>query len=121
MTFTAALTVTAWVQLESVGVQKFIAGKHQGTGGGFPYYLSATNGTTSDRPVLYLYNSSGVQIVGADDSLPAATWHYLTGVYDGTQLRLYRTRSGSATQSYIGGMFDSDGQFRVGQRNGDRY
>jgi hypothetical protein len=82
----SAFTIAVWAKGSAPGLAKYLVGKTDGASCGYALYT----GSSGNAKVYFCQSSSGCTI-SSDSGTPLwdNTWHYLTGVYDGSFLYLY--------------------------------
>ena len=119
---TGVMTVEAWVNHTSVNLTMGVVTKSRGTGtNDMPYYLRSGSGdATHNRPGFLVSPDSttnATTVQGPTTSMLASTWYHIVGVYDGTNLRMYKNGVEDNPQvAYALGSWNSDGDFIVGSR-----
>jgi hypothetical protein len=120
---TGNITIEAWIRLAQVDAGPYsIAMKWRGTcaSGEGPYMLRATDGDPGyEREGFTAYNTCGgtnQSALGSTSSMVAGTWHHLVGVYDGSNVRIYKNGSQTNSNPLTGTLYNSDGDFQVGIR-----
>lgn len=103
----SAITVSAWVNLQSQGTWQQIVAKLHEVGAATPPYFSwhlfgAHVSSTQWTPHFQLVNSNGVSVnVTSSIDVNYGEWVHIVGVYDGSAVRIYvnGVDRGSAAQS----------------------
>lgn len=86
---TGAITVEAWIKLNSTGAYQAIVSREAfqqvGTGGG--YRLAVTD-VGKLRLDLFQSHNTYTTAIGTT-SITTGVWHHVAGVFDGSQMRVY--------------------------------
>jgi hypothetical protein len=127
---TGLITLEAWVKPhETANTPYYFIEKDEGScsAGKPPYYLRLNDGNSSSyvRENVLLNsvcdtNPSGLN-GDSNNAMVANTWNHLMGVYDGTNLMLYRNGIQTNSIAYSSGMFNSNGPFIIGGRLTNQY
>lgn len=115
MDISGSMTISAWVNLESTdGTIQAVAGK-DALAPNRGIYLGVS---ASDKPMLLVSgNGTGTTTITGDTTLATNSWHYLTGVYDGTNLYVYLDGKKDTTEApYNSGIFANSSAVCVGGR-----
>lgn len=117
----ASLTVDAWIQLDRLtGEQGIVGIRGSGQTNSLPRGWQL--GLREDRAVLGLACAGGtnrwIEVV-SKSPCRSNTWHYVAGVYDGRQLRLYLDGHlvGMETQAFPGGpiLYSPEARYEMGR------
>lgn len=84
--FTNGMTLEMWVYPSTTPVGPTY---WTGIAKAYVYYLYPTHGDHSNYPIIGFENNGQETQLPGTSVLPAATWSYLVGTYDGSTLRLY--------------------------------
>jgi hypothetical protein len=115
---TSGLTLEAWVNPTTLasadaGWVAALAKDHKNSGNDIAYALYAANGTGTPPALHLLINGSDVGVQGTS-VLSLNTWTFLTGTYDGANMRLYVNGALVATQSRTGSITTTADPFHIG-------
>jgi RHS repeat-associated protein len=121
LNITGAITVEAWVKINSTGAYQDIITRESygqsGTGGG--YELSVTN---LGKPRLDLYQSpTAYTTVIGNTSISTGVWHHVAGVFDGSQMRVYLNGVLDGTLSTSNGPASGTSSLKIGRTSGGNY
>ena len=117
----AAITVEAWVKVNSTGAYQDIITRESygqsGTGGG--YELSVTN---LGKPRLDLYQTptTYTTVIGST-TISTGVWHHVAGVFDGSQMRVYLDGVLDGTLSTSNGPVSGTSSLKIGRTSGGNY
>ena len=121
LNITGAITVEAWVKVNSIGAYQDIITRESyaqsGTGGG--YELSVTN-LGKPRFDLYQGPTSWTPVVGAT-TMTAGAWHHVAGVFDGSQMRIYLNGVLDGTFNTTNGPASGTSSLKLGRTSGGSY
>jgi hypothetical protein len=126
---TGPITVEAWVNLGETGNDPYaILYKWRGAScsNGPPYYLRATGGDVGYARENFAVTDDCLNaengIGGSTTSMQAGNWYHLVGVYDGSNIRMYKNGGETNSAAHSTGIFDSDGNLQIGVRaTGQRF
>jgi hypothetical protein len=115
---TTGLTLEAWVNPSSLaspdaGWCAAVAKDHLNSGNDVAYALYAANGTDTPPALHLLIGSSDVGLQGSS-VLPLNTWTFLTGTYDGANMRLYVNGTLVATKAKTGNIVTTTDLLHIG-------
>jgi len=108
------VTLSAWVNLDSSNVEGKIIAKWADSGSRFQYLLSTDSG---DKCLFAINASSQKNIVGTS-VLSVGTWFHITGVYDGSEMRVYCNGVEENSISQTGNMPSTTAPVRIGAGSG---
>jgi hypothetical protein len=119
---TGPITLEAWVNFNPAATDPYyIIEKMKGSCGGDdpPYYLRLNTGDSGYMRENVLFNSTcsgpqGAVKNGAMTSLIANTWYHIAGVYDGSNLLIYKNAGLTGSAAFSTGLYNSDGAFIIG-------
>ena len=118
----SAITLTAWVYFEDVGVVQIILAKaFNNTAHLSPYFSYGLHILSNGRGRCWLSLTSNTQsyAMAPEGTVKAQRWHHMAGVYDGSQIRLYLDGEIVATSSATGNLNPyPDGLLRMGDNGG---
>ncbi len=106
-TGTSAITVEGWVNLESSGTYRTIAGNYNS---GMQFLLRIDNGFAR----FWVDNGSGFQNVTGTTTIPVGTWTHIAGSWDGTNLKVYVNGALENTAAVSGAFPATSNNFRIG-------
>ncbi|MDD5074759.1 MAG: DUF2341 domain-containing protein [Candidatus Peribacteraceae bacterium] len=88
---TAARTISAWVNTDTVSSSWLTAVSGDQSGGGQIYRFQLDDTASPNRKIAFVMrNSAGNdQVLRSSSALSASTWYHIAGVYNGTQMLLY--------------------------------
>ena len=102
-----AITVSAWVKLDAHKNWNNIV-NHEWTGtGGWSLFTDASGVATFGV-------STPAQNIATKSGLTAGTWHHLTGVYDGSNVRIYVDDQEGTPRAISGAVLDNVGNVGIG-------
>jgi len=108
------VTLSAWINLESVSSEGKIIAKWADAGSRFQYLLSTNNG---DKCLFAIFNG-GTQIAQGTTTLVTGVWFHLAGTYDGSNLRVYCDGVEEDSTSASGNMSSTTAPVRIGAGSG---
>ncbi|MCH7535767.1 MAG: DUF2341 domain-containing protein, partial [Bacteroidetes bacterium] len=127
LSITGNLTISGWTKLESlpsvVGDQMGIASKWESGNLSYDLYIDdgPENGADNVGRFKLTDNNSSHRDADGDTELSAATWYYLTAVYNSTDQRVYLNgsfdASGDNPSSHSTGIYDGASQFSIGRQS----
>ncbi len=116
LSITESLTVGGWVRRNRTGQAEVIISKWDGGAQTQKSYELQFNG--NDRLQLFVTSdgSANSSTVDAGTQITDQNWHYVAGVYDGVNLKVYLDGilQSAATASYSSGIYNSTANFKVG-------
>src|SRR3954470_19192301 len=109
---TSGMTLEAWVKPAAVASDwSTVVLKERP--GGLAYSLYAFDGS-GKPPAAYIDRSGTDYAAKGTAALPLNAWSFLTGTYDGTNVRLYLNGTLVATKATSGGITASNSPLRIG-------
>ena len=115
LNITGAITVEAWIKLNSIGAYQAIisreAFQQAGTGGG---YRLVVNDTGKLRLDLFQSHNTYTTVIGTT-TVTTGVWHHVAGVFDGSQMRVYLDGVLNGSVSTTSGPASGTGGFYIGR------
>ena len=110
-------TVSVWIRRVAGGPtgRQTVVSYKESTVGGFVLSLNETNGTFYPR--LFVHVSSAWPHAEQAVAIPVDTWVHLAGVYNGTNILLYRDGVQVASTAVAGNMTTGSGPIGIGARS----
>ena len=117
---TAARTVSAWVNTDTVSSNWLTAVSGDKSGGGQLYRLQLDDTASPNRKIAFVMkNSAGTdQVIRSSSALAVGTWYHIAAVYDGTQMLLYFNGLQSGTPITMTPLSDSLAEADIGAHSG---
>lgn len=106
-TGTSNITVEGWVNLESSGAFRTIAGNYSS---GMQFLLRIDGGL----PVFWVDNGTTFQSIAGTTSIPVGTWTHIAGSWDGTTLKVFVNGALEGSNAVSGAFPTSTNSVRVG-------
>ena len=121
LNISGAITVEAWVKINSIGVYQDIITRESygqaGTGGG--YGLTVTN---LRKPRIDLYHSPTTYTsVTGNTTMTTGEWHHMAGVWDGSYLKVYLDGNLDGTVTTGNGPGSGTSSVKIGRNSGGGY
>ena len=117
---TGNLTVSAWVYVDTFSTWGIVA-KYNNAGDNLSYMLYVI----PDGRAVFIVSSDGSATVNIASnvfgSLSTATWYFLVGRYDGTNLKLRVNATDETPVAYSSGIFSGAAEFRISGFNTGNY
>ncbi len=117
------LTMMAWVKLEGYAPESVNISTVMGIEGGGEYALLRFGNWESDLKdnLQFMLILDGVpQVVTSDYDFPLDEWHHVTGVYDGSSLKIYIDGQEKGSKSVSGSFYITE-QFFISKSYDGRY
>lgn len=115
LSITGAITVEAWIKIDSIGAYRTIISKEAfqqtGTGGG--YRLAITDLGKVRLDLFQTHNTYTTAIGTA--TVTAGVWQHVAGVFDGSQMRIYLNGVLNGTVSTTNAPATGSGNFYLGR------
>lgn len=108
------VTLSAWIKLDSVSSEGKILAKWSDAGSRFQYLLS----TNSGDKCLFAIFDGGTKIAQGTTTLVIGTWHHISGVYDGSNVRVYCDGAEEASTGATGNLSSTTAPVRIGAGSG---
>ncbi|MBU4331600.1 LamG domain-containing protein, partial [Patescibacteria group bacterium] len=96
------ITVSAWVYFSNSS--QSIISRGDPNYATMSYILYANSLGYNNRPIFYVKNASDV-VVGAGNDIVSNGWHYITGTYDGVNVKLYIDGAEGDSQPQTGNIY----------------
>jgi len=117
LNITGAITVEAWVKLNSIGAYQVIASREAfqqpGTGGG--YRLTITSAGKLDFTLFQSHNTY-VNVVGVT-TVSAGAWHHVAGIFNGSQMKVFVDGVMDGSLSTTSGPASGTSSFYIGRNS----
>ena len=121
LNISGAITVEAWVKVNSIGVYQDIISRESygqaGTGGG--YGLTVTN-LGKARIDLYHSPTTYTPVIG-NTTMSTGQWHHIAGVWDGVYLKVYLNGNLDGTVTTGNGPGSGTSSVKIGRNSGGAY
>lgn len=109
---TGNMTLSAWIKISDYSGHHQIMSKHSlSTDASYDFWID--NGT--GRLYFRIYsNGTSFAVFNSPNALSTNQWHYVTGVYNGSNMLLYVDGVQVASGAYSGGIFNSNANLTIG-------
>ena len=115
LSITGAITVEAWIKIDSIGVYRTIISKEAfqqtGTGGGYRLAITDLGKVRLD---LFQSHNTYTTAIGTTTVTPGV-WQHVAAVFDGSQTRIYLNGVLNGTVSTTNGPATGNGNFYLGR------
>jgi len=111
-------SIAAWVKLESFSCDAtscfsvIVSKSDSGAGNGYGMYFSSPTGDISSADLKFYVN--GISNLLTVSGIDASDWIFVTGTYDGSEIKLYVNGQLQGTKSYFGSITHSNQPFLMG-------